>query len=323
MKLLNKLLLICFLAVLLPLPSPGSSTKTKIRSTLSSGHTYVYLQDVANYYGFCFSTTKERGTISNKYSRFVFNYDSRRGTFNGVQINYLYAPFLRGGQGFISEQDFRCLIDPLLRNKALYRHKMRLVVLDPGHGGNDKGASSWLYREKDLSLQLAKKIRTLLQKKGYTVLLTRESDFFISLEGRCAVANRKGADLFVSIHCNAAYDRSINGIETFTMPPAGAPSTASAKSDAGKALGNKYDKNNFRLAYEIHKSLVLKTGATDRGLKHARFYVLKNTSCPSVLVEAGFLSNSTEERSLGRKEYQDMIAQSIADGIVRYDKALK
>jgi N-acetylmuramoyl-L-alanine amidase len=215
------------------------------------------------------------------------------------------------------------MIDPVLRSKAVPTHRMRVIAIDPGHGGSDRGAKGRLYEEKALVLGIAYKLRNVLRKKGYQVVMTRDRDVFPSLKQRPEYANKRHADIFISLHANSAGKKSyINGIETFSATPAGAASTHDSKPKYKRENGNSYDKNNSRLAYEIHKSLIKKTKAEDRGLKKARFLVIREAKCPAVLLELGFLTNPREERALGRSAYQQALADAIAEGIMNYHKVL-
>jgi N-acetylmuramoyl-L-alanine amidase len=153
--------------------------------------------------------------------------------------------------------------------------------------------------------------------------MTRDRDRFISLEQRPEYARKMHADIFISIHANSAGKTYVNGIETFSATPAGAASTHDLKPGYKRENGNSFDKNNSRLAYEIHKSLIRKTKAVDRGVKKARFLVIREAKSPAVLLELGFLSNPLEERALGRSAYQKAMADAIAEGVVNYHKALK
>lgn len=293
-----------------------------IRYVNAYGRKYVFLRDVARYYGMTLAVGKSRCELRSEYSRIVFEYDRREGCLNGVEVHYHFAPFIRDGEPYISEKDFLLLIDPILRYAPLNAHPMRVIMIDPGHGGYDKGASGALYHEKDLVLSLSKKLRDALRRKGYYVVMTRGDDRYLSLSDRTRKCAAGKADLFISVHCNAAGSSVAAGVETFATTPAGAPSTADVKPSHKKEKGNQFDKNNTRLAYEVQKSLVNATKANDRGVRHARFYVLKNASCPAVLVEAGFVSNGREERLLGRNSYQNVVAEAIAAGVVAYHKQL-
>lgn len=294
----------------------------QIRYIKAYGRNYVYLRDVANYYGMKYFIWKEKCGIYSRYSRIEFNYDKKEGRINGTKAHFLHPPFLKGWDAFISEQDFLLMVDPVLRNKALPSHRMRVIAIDPGHGGGDRGAKGSLYEEKALVLSVAYKLRAALIKKGYQVIMTRDRDVFPSLKQRPEYAKKRHADIFISLHANSTGKTYVHGIETFSATPAGAASTHDSKPKYKVENGNSFDKNNSRLAYEIHKSLISKTKAVDRGVKKARFLVIREACCPAVLVELGFLSNRREERALGRSSYQQALADAIAEGVVNYHRAL-
>ena len=153
--------------------------------------------------------------------------------------------------------------------------------------------------------------------------MTRTGDRYPSLEDRVNMHAKARADLYLSIHCNASVVKSINGIETFVVTPAGAPSSSDSKSNFTRNKGNAFDRQNYRLAHEIQRQLIWKTGAEDRGVKHARFYVIKNVACPAVLIETGFLSNYREGSQLLTYRRQMATVNAIVDGIMRYVSATK
>lgn len=210
-----------------------------------------------------------------------------------------------------------------MRHWTLRKHTPKKIVIDPGHGGKDKGASGKRFHEKNIVLSISRKVARLLRHIGYKVYLTRNSDVFPSLKSRPALAKRVKADMFISIHVNKAAKKTVTGAECFSMTPSGATSTYSRKPSYKSYPGNKNDANNIALTYWIQRSLIGKTKAVDRGVKHARFMVLKESSCPSVLIEAGFLSNAKEEKLLGTEAYQWKIARGIVQGILRYHYQLK
>jgi N-acetylmuramoyl-L-alanine amidase len=297
----------------------------KIRSTWSSGQKYVYLDDVARFYGMKLTREKKSCTLSSKYSKLIFNYNSMLSNINGVTV-YLSFPVnvTKVGKSWIvllSEKDFLLLVDPVLRKNVLSRQNVKTVVIDPGHGGKDIGAKGKKSREKDIALQVAKRLSAILKKAGYKVVMTRSNDTYLSLGERPAVAERYKGDIFVSIHCNATTNTSTQGIETFIFTPQGTKSTYGGKT-SGSEKGNKFSKNNSRLGYDIQKKLLLMK-SIDRGLKHSRFKVLRLSSVPAVLVELGFISSSAEEANLMTPNYQYLLAYRIAEGIVAYSKAVK
>lgn len=174
---------------------------------------------------------------------------------------------------------------------------MPKIVIDPGHGGHDSGAVGvnglW---ESHVVLGIALDVRDIL-KPLCDVMLTRETDTFVSLSERCRMANDWGADIYVSIHLNASTNANANGWEVFT----------SGSTGSQKLAGN--------LAYAHATEFPSQTA---RGVKGATFYILKHTSAPAVLWEGGFLSNQDEADWLGRQDIQQRCAQAIAAGIVDF-----
>jgi N-acetylmuramoyl-L-alanine amidase len=293
-----------------------------IRFTNAYGKRYVYLRDIAKYYGMSFVPGSKSCDLRSRYSVLRFTYQKRAGVVNGVKVSFMNAPFLKGREPFISEHDFLLFVDPILRKGALKKSKVRTIMIDPGHGKQDSGAIGARFKEKDLVLQMGRRLRTLLQSKGYKVIMTRDSDVFPSLRQRTDMCNNVRPDLFISIHCNSAASKSASGIETYCLTPAGEASSSSSKPEKAKQNGNRNDKENAKLAYEIQKSLLRYTRCNDRGVKFARFFVLKNISCPGVLIETGFLSNRHEENLLGSSAYQQQIVRGIADAVIRYTQAV-
>ena len=225
----------------------------------------------------------------------------------------------------------------LLRSPPQYRQPLgraiRTVVIDAGHGGHDPGASHHGLREKHLTLDIARRLRTNLQEAGLTVVMTRETDQFIPLSGRPAVANRLGADLFVSVHINANNNRRVSGAEVYyprvsavsqaaKWPPAvqaaevGVP-TVTVKQILWDLVLGRTRSQSRKLASTICGSMrhELRVGCK---MKPARFVVLREAWMPSVLVEVGYVSNATEAQRLNRSDYRASAADSIAQGIVSY-----
>jgi len=301
---------------------PAAPASRYIRYTRVGTNNFVYLRDVARYYGMQIFAGAKTCELRSRYSRLQFTYHKRKGVINNVLVHYLRAPFLSGSQPLISEQDFLLVVDPILRHQALRKHRMGTIMIDAGHGGNDDGGKGSIYREKDITLKLANQLRDMLRRRGYRVIMTRSSDRFLSLQQRTQAWAKYRPDLFVSIHCNIAGARAAKGIETFRVTPAGAASTADRKPSSRKDPGNAWDRNNTRLAYNIQKRLLQRTGASDRGIKHARFFVVRNVACPAVLIETGFLSNYAEQLRLGKSSYQAQIVQAIMEGIVQYHRDL-
>lgn len=172
------------------------------------------------------------------------------------------------------------------------------VVLDPGHGGYDPGAvGRGGIEEEDIVLDVGLKVAQLLEQQGVRVVLTRQADSDLDLEPRVQIAENANANIFVSIHANAiSMSRpEVNGIETFYASPEGA-----------------------RLGRVIHDSMIQATGMNDRGLKSARFYVIRNTSMPAVLLEIGFVTGAQDAPRLADPEWRSQMSVAIARGILQY-----
>ena len=297
----------------------------KIRSIWYKGFKYVYIEDVASFYGMNFIRNNKYCVLSSKYSKIKFNYGAKRTNINNVVVytSYPVVVFKVGNSqpALLNEKDFILLLDPILRKNVLVKHNVKTVVIDPGHGGKDPGALGRYSTEKDLVLSISRKLAKILIRSGYKVILTRNRDVFLSLESRPVVCERFGGDIFISIHANAVKSQSVEGIEAFIYAPEGTASTYGG-SLADSEKGNKYSKNNTRLGYDIQKQLSLMQ-SPDRGLKHSRFKVLKLSPVPAVLIELGFISSPSEEYLLRQEKYQDMLAYRIARGIVLYSKNVK
>jgi N-acetylmuramoyl-L-alanine amidase len=220
---------------------------------------------------------------------------------------------------------------------------VKRVVIDAGHGGKDPGAQYKGIHEKDLVLDVAKRVAQKLRKLlGVEVLLTRDHDTYLALEERTAFANTKDADIFVSIHANAAASHRLNGVETYflnlasdeeSMRVAARENATTTRSISDLQvilndlmLNSKINESN-RLARSVHGSLLKETrqqaNVNDLEVKQAPFYVLIGARMPSVLVEVGFITNPTEYKLLNRNSYRDALAQGIAEGIANYAKQLK
>ncbi|PIE57395.1 MAG: hypothetical protein CSA33_08430 [Desulfobulbus propionicus] len=212
------------------------------------------------------------------------------------------------------------------------------IVIDPGHGGKDPGAVAYGLREKDIVLQVARKVAHILSSSyGYETVLTRDRDIFIPLEERTAIANTLNADLFVSIHVNAHADKNVHGIETYYLNLA-----TNAESMRVAAFENATSTHNIsemqdiladlmknskmhessRLAQYVQTHLVSKLQPTydsrDLGVKQAPFYVLIGAKMPAILTEISFLTNPREAKLLRSDDYSNTIAKQIAMGIVSY-----
>ena len=297
---------------------------TKVRTAKVGSRTFVYLQDIAAYYGYKYIKLGD-DEYRLQYGRRYFDFSTKKKTVkaNGIILYVNDTPRNKNGHVIISYDDLKLQFDSLLRvQKNGKNFAPKIIVIDPGHGGKDSGAIGKRLQEKDINLTVSKYLKAYLQKCGYKVFMTREGDKFLELEERAAFAKKVKADLFISIHANKAKATSAAGIETFQLTPLGKASASGTKRSQ-KGSGGKYHRYNARLAYEIQRELISITKRKDRGVKYGNFSVLRNSPCPAVLVELGFLSNSLEEKRLTSVKEHKRMALSIARGVVFYHRSMK
>jgi len=233
------------------------------------------------------------------------------------------------GSLYVSKIDVIKTLVPLLRPEeyaAQLPGPPRVIVLDPGHGGNDDGTSNKRLKlfEKEVTLDTAQRLEKLLVARGYRVILTRTTDRYVALDQRPDLAFREHADLFVSIHFNSS-EPAVSGTETYVMTPQFQTST---QPEQDKTMipalypANRRDPVNILLGFEVHRRVLASLGTSDRGLKRRRLAVLRPLECPGVLVESAYLSNEAEARRVATPEFRQRIAQAIADGIADYAATL-
>ena len=169
------------------------------------------------------------------------------------------------------------------------------VVIDPGHGGDDRGGRTGKVYEKHLALDTALRLEHYLLASGYRVTMTRKSDTFISLSRRAAIGNRYRGSIFVSLHYNYTWKRSVSGLETYY-----------------------YSAKSRPLAEAIQDGMLRRVKASNRGVKFGRYHVLRASRNPAVLVECGFVSNYRERSRMKKGPYRDAVARGIAEGIANY-----
>lgn len=188
--------------------------------------------------------------------------------------------------------------------------KKEVVVIDAGHGGKDGGCMSKRddYEEKELTLKTAFLVRNCLQQLGYRVVMTRTQDTYIPLDERAEIANTINANLFVSIHYNYSTNSNAKGVEVFYYKE-------KTKKPSKRIL------KSIDLGSEVLKKVISRTGTPSRGLKEANFAVVRETTMPAILVEAGFLSNPSERSRINDPNYQKLIAWGIATGVDQYLEA--
>lgn len=260
--------------------------------------------------------------LSGPAGNLIFRVESRQFFFNGAR-HWLSFPLRKteGGELMVSRVDEAELLDVLLKGRrAVKGRKFEGVVIDPGHGGSNRGALGRNgVAEKTVTLATANELKRLLDAEGIPVVMTRTSDRYIDLDSRSRLANRHKNHLFVSIHYNMGRSTS-HGIETYALTPQGAASTGSDGKPSSRNdiryPGNDYGAESLLLANMVQRELCKHhSPAGDRGVKWARFEVLRGTQMPAILVEGGFLSHSVDAPLIATEGYRNKVAAATARGI--------
>src|SRR5213594_1741412 len=289
-----------------------------------SGHDYLSVDNISRFYGLPagVAAAGEKSQLDAVKNPLEFVSGSREAMINGARSWLCFPLVEQDGKYLVSRTDVAKTIEPLVRPHRVAVGKVETVVLDPGHGGHDKGQVSKYGYEKDFALDVARKLRPLLQSKGLRVIMTREGDYFVPLEVRAQIANAARNSVFVSIHFNASNDNpNATGFEIFSFTPLGAPSTsdsAVALSSFNMQPGSEVDAQSMALSACIYHSVLGHIPEYDRGIKRARFAVLRLTKVPAVLIEGGFLTERGESKLIAMKDWRAKLAQAIGVGIENY-----
>ena len=201
------------------------------------------------------------------------------------------------------------------------RKALPTVVIDPGHGGKDEGARGRGLVEKQLTLDLAKRVDKRLRVFGFPTVLTRKDDTFVSLPDRAAIGNKTDDSIFLSLHFNKNSTTTASGVETFFETEKIPPESAWTWIGFFNKPDTSECESGETLAGYVQTSLVLRTEAANRGIKRRDLFVCRHVRGPSVLVEAGFLSNPIEARLIGNGEYRERLATAIVEGVMSYVKS--
>jgi N-acetylmuramoyl-L-alanine amidase len=292
-----------------------------------NGRSYLSLSSWARANGFG-GYSLNRGTewiLTNKTSRLVFAQDSADSTINGQGVRLCF-PIAKGG--LISQLDVEKTVRPLVFPQAPSSKRLRLICLDPGHGGKDTGNRVGRFfprYEKTYTLALALELQRQLREAGFAVIMTRTNDTYPPLPVRPDLANRKGADLFVSLHFNSSPNDpgGVSGPETYCITPVGAASSNDAEGEgagSGPCPANRCEDKSLLLAYQVERSLVRSLGMNDRSVRRARFEVLRTTQMPAILIEGGYMSHPEEGRKIFDAGWRRQMAAAIVRGIQNYAK---
>ena len=293
----------------------------------SNGREYVSLHSFCLFYGFGYAIPSGNDRFVSRNAQ-GHSISLKLGTSDMYLdgVHYVLSFPIEGGDHdwLVSRMDTIKLFEPILRPTEISgRHTIRGVVIDAGHGGSDNGAGSRLGNEKTYTLDTAYRLDAILRSAGLKTVFTRRTDTFVDLYERAHIASLYPDYCFVSIHFNSAMEEA-RGLETYCLSPRGAASTSSAyltRGDIQKLPGNDYDTQNILLASMVHSEIIkLNPGdaSADRGVKRARFVVIKQNVLPAILVEGGFVSNHMEAARVNRSDYRQSLAQAIARGVIRF-----
>ena len=292
-----------------------------------NGQSYVSLADWARANGLKCSWLKRGDEIvaTNRMTRLVFDKDSRMAEVNGINVALSFPLASDRGVLLIAQMDLNMTIRPLLYLPRFTDPKrITTICLDPGHGGKDTGNHTFWHSEKTYTLALALELRSQLQKAGFNVILTRSKDTYVDLPDRPALANRRGADLFVSLHFNATPTGKdeVEGPQTYCITPVGASSTDAQGEGAnyGPTAANRVEQRSLLLAYQMEKSLVQSLRVPDRGVRRARYAVLRDATMPAILIEGGYMTHPVESKKIYNAAYRRQMAQAIVNGILAYQR---
>ncbi len=296
-----------------------------------SGKEYTRLTDWARANDFAVHWFKRDETLelTSGSTRIRLTVDSCEARIKGTVV-YLLSPVAhRNGTVYIARQDVESTLHPILSPPARdgRARVVKTICIDPGHGGADPGFCVGRNHESKYTLLLAQEVWKELARAGFNVTLTRTSDSTVDLPVRPELAKERKADLFVSLHFNAAEaaPQSVRGTEVYCLTPAGACSTNARGEggNAGRCAGNHLNERNLFLAYEMQKALIHSLETEDRGVRRARFAVLRDAAMPAILIEAGYLSHPVEGRKILDAGYRREIARAIVEGVRAYKRLVE
>ena len=306
----------------------GSSKSAESSSGLDivkiEGREYVSIESIKKSYGFAkISRMGDTVVLENPKVEMKLKVGGNECLMNGVKFVFSNEIAAVGDKIYVSRVDLAKLIDPVLRPSFIQNAgDFRTVILDPGHGGKDPGATNPYGTEANYNIKVAGITKKLLEAKGFKVVMTRNSNVYLSLQERVDFANAvKENAIYVSIHFNSG-GSSARGIETFTLSPPGVPHYDHdfKAADLQTRAGNEHDSANIALATSVHGSILRRLGTNtfDRGIKRARFSVLSGVTHPAILLEGGFMSHPYEARLIENAAYQNAIASGLVDAIGKY-----
>ncbi len=266
-----------------------------------------------------------RFSLHSPHGDIDFTVKSQIAHWNGLAFMLSFPPQLSHGRPYVHTLDLQHSILPLIKNNDCPSSGTRILVLDPGHGGDQPGSQTVVGNrsEKELTLDWALRIQSSLASRDtnhtWKVFLTRSSDVDVPLSNRVAVADSHHADLFISLHFNSFANPEQIGLETYCLTPAGMPSNLVRGSEDELAQpNNSFDAANLCWAMQLHRELIRTTRAPDRGVRRARFMaVLRNQKRPAILIEGGYLSNRKEAKLITSENYRQKLADAVVKALLK------
>ncbi len=303
------------------IPAPGADW-TVVKA---DGRDYLTMDNIAEFYGLSKVRRRDREASATSGVRSIRASAGSPDFFiNNLKFILSYPAIDRDGHVCISRMDLVKLVEPVMRPSRIKNAEpIDTVVLDAGHGGHDSGAMSVYGPEKAFALDVVLRAKALLQATGLKVVLTRGDDTFISLDERARTASQYRRGIFIAVHFNSGGYGT--GVEAYTLAPRGVPSMMAdgpAVSDFNDCRGNARDAENIALATATHAALVVKTRMFDRGLKRARFVVIRDITIPGVLIEGGFQTNPYDAKMIATAGYRQLLAQAILQAVQNYRRAV-
>ncbi|MGY8640470.1 MAG: N-acetylmuramoyl-L-alanine amidase family protein [Verrucomicrobiales bacterium] len=321
---LNPRFMAAFVAVVMSLVSSISAVAGPWSVVSVNGREYVTDRNVNSFYKFE-RFAKEGSDRVFRHPSLIMSWKtgSQAIYINNIKFNLSFPIVEQGGKAMISIVDLAKLVDPVLRPSYIKKPiSFDTVVIDAGHGAHDSGAKGVKGYEKNYTLDLSRKLEAELKARGFKTVMTRSTDVFLTLGQRVAIANKTKNAIFVSIHFNSSGTKTANGIETYSLAPQGTSSTNGGSPWSSFLNGNIRDKENIALATSVHAHVVHEFKSIDRGIKRARFNVLRGINKPAILFEGGFITNPTEGAKIDDDAHRLRLAASIATAIQTFKGAV-
>lgn len=312
----------------------------------AAAENFLDLESFSAARGFCYhwDPLAQLASVSNQDQTVKFRVGSEYGLSEGRLIRLGAKTRVTDGsvQVFFSAKSYLDRLAVSERLSVPIYHKIRRVVIDAGHGGEDTGAvSPHGLREKRVVLDVARKVKWALEAGGLEVVMTRNSDVFIPLSGRAQTANKQAADFFVSIHANASLTRSLQGFEIYYLSEATDDAALAVERAENSVLRfesahqapskqlktifwdlreSENRRESLYIAQHVMNAVSASVEVAAQRIRSANFYVLKWTECPAILIETGYLTNKPDERRLRDPAYKQRLAEAIVEGIWTYKR---